>query len=81
MISDIKIFEFIDNTIDTSEIKFPENINDLYRYDDSDTKRLKYLLNFILESKVRDKIIDDLYKTLVRDEAAFSNSPPAFYHH
>lgn len=72
VVSDIEIFDFIDENIDTRKVKFPENIKDLYRYDDLETKKLKYLLNFILEPRVRDKIIDDLFSSLILDESRFS---------
>jgi len=69
--SDNYIYEFIHNKIDTSIIKYPDNINDLYRYDPIETKKLKYLLNFILNPQLKDELINDLSKTLI-DETKLS---------
>ena len=71
LIADEKIYSFINNYIKLDSIKFPNNIEGLYRYDLLGTKKLKYLLNFILEPTVKDKIIDDLFKT-VANEKEFS---------
>lgn len=66
---DKKVYEFVAKNIDISTIKYPSNINDLYRYDSPETKKLKYLLNFILEPTVKTQIIDKLLETLIEEHA------------
>jgi len=68
---DQDIYNFICQFIDPSIIKYPKNINDLYRYDTIETKKLKYLLNFILEPRLKEKIIHTLSETLI-DEIELS---------
>ncbi len=67
LMNDKDIYEFIAKNIDISGIEYPGNINDLYRYDSLKTKKLKYLLNFILEPTVKTKIIDKLSETLIEE--------------
>lgn len=64
-ISDSEIYAFIEKNIDLSDISFPKNINELYRYDTMETKKLKYLLNFILVPKVKTKLIDKILISLI----------------
>jgi len=67
VMDDTDVYVFIAKNIDTSAIKYPKNINDLYRYDSLETKKLKYLLNFILEPTVKTQIIDKLLETLIEE--------------
>ena len=69
--NDKDIYNFIYQMIDSSIIQYPNNINDLYRYDTVETKKLKYLLNFILEPALKKEIIDKLSETLI-DETKLS---------
>ncbi|HIP11818.1 MAG TPA: hypothetical protein EYG73_03765, partial [Arcobacter sp.] len=69
LMDDNDIYEFIAKNIDISSIKYPSNINDLYRYDTLETKKLKYLLNFILEPTLKTQIIDRLLETLIEESA------------
>jgi len=71
VMTDNDVYKFIDNFINLEQIKYPDNINELYRYDTLETKKLKYLLNFILEPKIKEEIISKLFSTLV-DETQFS---------
>ena len=71
LLEDKDIYQFIMKYIDPSTITYPANINELYRYDTLETKKLKYLLNFILETTLKEKIINDLFATLT-DETALS---------
>jgi len=71
IMEDRDVYEFIAKNIDINNIKYPSNINELYRYDSLETKKLKYLLNFILEPKLKTKIINKLLNTLV-DEKTLS---------
>lgn len=64
IMSDVDVFKFIDSKIDSNIIQYPENINELYRYDPLETKKLKYLLNFILDSDTKDILIDELFKQI-----------------
>lgn len=69
--SDTDVFKFLDSKIDSNIIQYPENINELYRYDALETKKLKYLLNFILDSDTKDRLIDELFKEIA-NESDFS---------
>ena len=71
IMSDADVFKFIDSKIDSNIIQYPENINELYRYDALETKKLKYLLNFILDSDTKDRLIDELFKQIT-NESDFS---------
>lgn len=71
IMSDTDIFKFIDSKIDSNIIQYPKNINELYRYDTLETKKLKYLLNFILDSDTKDRLIDELFKEIA-NESEFS---------
>lgn len=71
VMKDSDVYKFLNSYIDSSVIKFPNNIKELYRYDTLETKKLKYLLNFILDNNIKDKLIDDLFKSLL-DEKEFS---------
>ncbi|MBT3729701.1 polysaccharide deacetylase family protein, partial [bacterium] len=71
IMNDADVFKYINSKIDSNIIQYPENINELYRYDNLETKKLKYLLNFILDSDTKDKLIDDLFKQIA-DENYFS---------
>jgi peptidoglycan/xylan/chitin deacetylase (PgdA/CDA1 family) len=71
IMSDMDVFKFINSKINANIIKYPENINELYRYDGIETKKLKYLLNFILDSETKDRLIDELFKEIA-NESEFS---------
>jgi hypothetical protein len=71
VMKDIDLFKFIDAKIDSSTIIYPDNIDKLYRYDNHESKKLKYLLNFILDIKTKDRLIDTLFKEIA-DEEEFS---------
>jgi hypothetical protein len=71
VMKDEDIFKFIDSKIDLDIIKYPKNIQELYRYDNLETKKLKYLLNFILDNKTKDELINELFKQIA-DEKEFS---------
>ena len=66
-----EILKFINSRIDLKIIKYPNNIDQFYRYDDIDTKKLKYLFNFILDHNITNKLIGDLFKE-IEDETQFS---------
>jgi len=68
---DKEIFDFIYQQIDQTTITYPDNIETLYRYDPPETKRLKYLLNFILTPEVKEKLIHTLFTSLT-EEHTFS---------
>ncbi len=67
MMKDTEVYEFIGKHIDLSNVQYPNNINELYRYDPIETKKLKYLLNFIIEPSLKTKIIDTLSETLIEE--------------
>ena len=70
-VSDAHLFDFIGQRIDLSAVIYPENIDSLYRYDLPGSKRLKYLLNFILTAEERDRILGMLFAEIA-DEASYS---------
>jgi peptidoglycan/xylan/chitin deacetylase (PgdA/CDA1 family) len=57
--------------IDLSEISYPENIDSLYRYDPIETKKIKYLLNFILKPEKKQQVVDGIFDKL-KDESEYS---------
>jgi peptidoglycan/xylan/chitin deacetylase (PgdA/CDA1 family) len=67
LMDDKDVNEFIAKNMDTTAIEYPRNINDLYRYDSLETKKLKYLLNFILEPTLKTQIIDRLLGTVIEE--------------
>jgi len=71
IMKDSDVYHFINNKIDSSLVVYPENISELYRYDTLETKKLKYLLNFILEPTLKKSIIDELFNSLT-NETEFS---------
>ncbi len=71
VMNDIEVSKFINSRIDSNTIEFPENLNNLYRYDTFETKKLKYLLNFALDVDIKNRLIDELFK-IVADEEDFS---------
>jgi len=62
------IYNYICKNIDDSIIRYPKNLNDLYRYDKTETKKLKYLLNFILSPTIKDKLISTLLNQLIDEQ-------------
>ena len=68
-IDDKKLLDFIFNFI--KEVHFPENLNELYRYDNLEAKKVKYIFNFILKEDIKTMIIDKLFLELT-NEAEFS---------
>jgi len=68
-IDDNELLDFIFNFV--KDIHFPENLNELYRYDNLEAKKVKYIFNFILKEDKKNSIIDKLFLELV-DEAEFS---------
>lgn len=72
-VSDAHLYDFIGTRMDLSAVTYPDNIDSLYRYDPPESKRLKYLLNFILTAEEKDRIVGMLFDE-VADEAAYSKS-------
>lgn len=56
---------------DISSVIYPDNIDELYRYDTPDVKRVKYLLNFVLDEDTKEKFLRLSFSGLC-DEAAYS---------
>jgi peptidoglycan/xylan/chitin deacetylase (PgdA/CDA1 family) len=61
IMKDIDILKFISSKIDLEFIKYPNDISNLYIYDNLEAKKLKYLLNFILGDDIKNKIISELF--------------------
>jgi peptidoglycan/xylan/chitin deacetylase (PgdA/CDA1 family) len=70
-LDDADLYKILEATIDFSEVIYPDNINELYRYDALETKKIKYLLNFILDEKKKHNVINKLSADLF-DEAEYS---------
>jgi peptidoglycan/xylan/chitin deacetylase (PgdA/CDA1 family) len=64
LLSDEEIYSFISSKVDLSSIKYPDNIESLYRYDSSEIKKLKYLLNFAMKTEKKDKLIGELFNNI-----------------
>lgn len=71
-ITDDVIMDTITKIIGNISFEYPGNIDSLYRYDEADTKKLKYLLNFILNSEQKTRVINELFGSLIADEKKFS---------
>jgi len=71
--SDSDTYNEICKMIDNSIIEYPENLNELYRYDTLETKKLKYLLNFILEPTIKNEIITKLSQELINEAELSKN--------
>lgn len=71
VMKDEEIFQFINHNINLKTIQYPDNIGKLYRYDSLQVKKIKYLLNFLLDIDTKDKLIDDLFSTIA-DESDFA---------
>lgn len=73
VVSDAQLYDYIGQRMDLSAVAYPENIDSLYRYDPPESKRLKYLLNFILTAEEKDRIVSMLFAEIA-DEATYSKS-------
>ncbi|MEQ1956680.1 polysaccharide deacetylase family protein [Mesorhizobium yinganensis] len=73
VVTDIQLFDLISQRIDLSAVTYPEDIDRLYRYDPPESKRLKYLLNFILTADEKDRIVRAFFAEIA-DEPAYSAS-------
>ncbi len=73
IVSDAQLYAYIGERMDMSAVVYPENIDSLYRYDPPESKRLKYLMNFILTSEEKDRIVGMLFADIA-DETAYSKS-------
>ncbi len=73
ILSDAQLYGHIGQRMDLSAVRYPENIDSLYRYDPPESKKLKYLLNFILSGEEKERVVGQLFADLA-DEAAYSKS-------
>jgi len=65
------VHSYLDSHHLTENIYDGEQVRKHYRYDDFETARLKYLLNYVLPVEASAKIIADLFAKIVVDEATF----------
>lgn len=74
-IADQEIFEFLDQeyAIDGYPFDYGALANQ-YRYDDLTSQKVKYYLNFVLNRKQKNIVIDTLFKKLVSDEETFAKN-------
>lgn len=72
-VSDAVLYDYIAARLDLSAVAYPDNIDSLYRYDPPESKRLKYLMNFILTAEEKDRIVGLLFADIA-DEKAYSNA-------
>jgi len=71
-LSDTEVISLISDDVDLSSYEFDEYILEKqYRYDDSGAKKLKYLLNFILDRQKKEELIDKIFSDLVTSESDF----------
>jgi peptidoglycan/xylan/chitin deacetylase (PgdA/CDA1 family) len=68
-IDDKELLDFISKFV--KDVKFPENLNELYRYDNFEAKKVKYIFNFMLKDEIKTEIINKLFIKLT-DETKFS---------
>jgi len=62
-INDNTLLKFISNYV--KNIRYPENLKELYRYDNLEAKKVKYIFNFILDEKEKNKIINQIFLNLI----------------
>lgn len=71
-ISDSEVISLISDDVDLSACKLDESIlARQYRYDTPEARKLKYLLNFILDRKTKEELIDKIFTGLVSTESEF----------
>jgi len=58
---DAEFFSQVSQHIGERSVSYPENLNDLYRYDSLEVKKLKYLLNFGLPDSDRQSLISKVF--------------------
>lgn len=66
-----EVIEKEELSIDLSEKSFDAQVREHYRYDEFEVGRVKYLLNYVLSSDVKKKIISSLFIEKVKDEKEF----------
>lgn len=73
-LSDSEVINLISDNIDLSSFKFDESVlKKQYRYDNSEARKLKYLLNFILDGQKKRELVDKVFSSLVTSELDFCN--------
>ncbi len=73
VMSDDQIFDYIQAHIEPRLLVFPSNIGSLYRYDTMQAKKIKYLLNFVIDEDLKKDIISFLFNQHA-DESEFSSN-------
>ena len=68
---DEEILKLIKPIHKVDNFNYPSNINQLYRYDSTDAKKLKYLFNFGLEPEVKALVIKNIFNNYF-DETSLS---------
>jgi peptidoglycan/xylan/chitin deacetylase (PgdA/CDA1 family) len=73
--SDVDLFEALENSFGISSYKFNLNVlRNQYLYDDDLSRKIKYYLNFVLKSKQREDFINKIFFSLINEEAEFAKS-------
>ena len=73
-LSDSEVINLISDNFDISSYKFDESVLEKqYRYDNSEARKLKYLLNFILDSQKKQELVNKIFSSLVTSELDFCN--------
>lgn len=72
-LNDSKLYDELDKSFDISGFNFNFNLlNSQYKYDDILAKKVKYFLNFVLNSNEKKGFIDDLFAIYVNNQENFS---------
>jgi len=75
LLSDVEVINLISEDVDLSRYDLDESIlAKQYRYDNPEARKLKYLLNFILDRQKKEELIDEIFAGLVTSESDFCNS-------
>jgi len=73
VMNDEQMYEFLDHHNKISSYALDDHLlQNQYRYDSVMARRIKYFLNFVLDTNERHKLVDDLFNELVVDENKFS---------
>ena len=72
---DEELYEKIESSYKISEYDFDTQLlQSQYQYDNLLSQKIKYFINFILNSDEKKELIDAIFKTMVRDERSFSKT-------
>jgi peptidoglycan/xylan/chitin deacetylase (PgdA/CDA1 family) len=73
ILDDNEIYDNLDKLYEIDNYEFDINtLGSQYKYDNELSQKIKYFVNFILDSQCRAKFIDEIFSSIVADEVDFS---------